>query len=70
MQPMKTMERVERKQGKQRGGKKPSETEIPAGLLYIYTSSFPFPSDTEVDRLPTRSHVKIFKEHTTSEKFS
>lgn len=51
-------------------GKKPSETEIPAGLLYIYTSSFPFPSDTEVDRLPTRSHVKIFKEHTASEKFS
>lgn len=68
---MKTMERVEKKQGKQRGGgrerekKKASWTEIPAGLLYTYTSSFPFPSDSEVDPLPTHTDVEIFKTHST-----
>ena len=41
--------------------KKASWTEIPAGLLYTYTSSFPFPSNLEVDPLPTHTHVEIFK---------
>lgn len=41
---------------REREKKKSSWTEIPAGLLYTYTSSFPFPSDSEVDPLPTRTH--------------
>lgn len=37
---------------RQREKKKASWTEIPAGLLYTYTSSSPFPSGSEVDPFP------------------
>lgn len=42
-----------------KGEKKPSWIEIPVGGLYTHISSFPFPSDSEVDPLPTHTLQKI-----------
>ena len=47
------------KRGKKK--RKASWTEIPAGLLYTYTSSSLFPSDSEVDPLPTHTLDEIFE---------
>ena len=72
-QPMKTMERVEKKQGKQRGGRKKKEL-LGRKYLQVYFIHIhhPFPSHQALrwNPLPTHTHVEIFKTLRSSHGFS
>lgn len=71
-QPMKTMERVEKKQGKQRGGKKKELLGRKYLQVYFIHIHHPFPSHQALrwTPLPTHTHVEIFKTLRSSHGFS
>lgn len=63
-QPMKTMERVEKKQSKQRGEKSFGRKYLQVYFIHIHHL---FPSDSEVDPLLTHTRAENFKTHSPRE---